>query len=320
MNHWIAVGCGILAFLVPGSARAQDYPSRTITMVVPFAAGSGTDGVARVLMPRLEAALRQTIVIENKPGATGTIGSQIVARATPDGYTLLMGGVSSHAASKALLKSVPYDPVKDFVAIGKIGLYPFPYLVAASNPAKTLAEFAAYAKRNPGKLSYAYANAPGRIALEALKRQEKLDLSAVPYRASATAVTDLVAGRVDIMVVDYTTALGQIQDKNLRPLSTSSQQRSPLMPDVPGLAEQGFDWLDLQAYVGLMAPAGTPDAIIRRWRHELTKALAEPETVAKLAAVGFEVSRENPDDFPRRLEADIATWTRQAREAGIEPE
>nr|WP_283808681.1 tripartite tricarboxylate transporter substrate binding protein [Variibacter gotjawalensis] len=301
-------------------AAAQTYPNRPITLVVPFAPGSGTDGVARVVMPRIEAALGQTIVIDNKPGATGTIGSAIVARAAPDGYTLLLGGVSSHAASRALLKHVPYDPVKDFVAIAKFGVYPFPYLVPKDLPVKTLSEFVAYTKANAGKVSYAYANAPGRISGEALRRHLGADLTAVPYRASPAAITDLVAGRVQIMVVDHTTALAQLEGGNIRALSTTTQERSALLPGVPGLREQGYGWLELQAWVGLFAPAGTPDAIVQRFRTELSKALAEPDLIAKLAAVGFEAAKEDPAEFPKKLEQDIAIWKQQAEEAGIKPE
>jgi putative tricarboxylic transport membrane protein len=281
------------ALVVSSWAQAQTYPSRPITVVVPFAAGSGTDNVARLIMPRLEEALGQTIV---------------------------MGGTSTHAASKALLKNVSYDPLKDFVPIAKFGSYPFPFFVPVSVPANTLPEFIAYAKKNPGRFSYAYANAPGRVAGESLKKHGGIDLTPVPYRASPAAITDLVAGRVEIMVVDYTTAFSQLQAGKVKALSVTSQERSALLPDVPGMKELGFPWLDLEAYTALFAPAGTPDSITRLMRKEITKALADPELIKKLATIGFEASRDDPEKFSSELQVDIDTWKRQAEEAGIEPQ
>jgi len=271
-------------------------------------------------MPRLEAVLGQTIIVENKPGATGTIGSSQVARAAPDGYTLVMGGTSSHAASKALLKSVPYDPLKDFVPIAKIGYYPFPFFVPAALPVNTLPEFIAYAKKNPGKLAYAYANASGQVAGESLRKYAEIDLTAVPYRASPAAITDLVADRVQIMVVDYMSALSQVQAGNLKALSVTSQERSALLPNMPGMKELGYPWLDLQNYVALFAPAGTPDDATRVMRNAVMKVLAEPELIQKLATLGFEVSRDDPEKFPAELQADIETWKKLAAEAGITPQ
>jgi tripartite-type tricarboxylate transporter receptor subunit TctC len=298
-------------------AHADEYPSKPITIIVPYAPGSGMDAMSRVIGQELGARLKQTVVIDNKAGANGTLGSAALTRAAPDGYTLGMGNSGTHASSPSLMKSVPYDPIKDFAPIGRIGSFIFMLTVNSSVPANTLQELVAYSKANPGKLSYAVANSVGMAVLELLKASHGLDVTAVPYRSMPQAVTDLIAGRVSILVVDRGPILPHLQSHAVRALMLTGGQRSRLQPDVPSAREAGTD-IDIVSWVALFAPAGTPSNAITRIGGELRAVVNDPKVRDLLAPAGFETGSSGPEDVSEVVKADIARWKKLVADAGIE--
>lgn len=301
-----------------GNAQAQSYPSRTITLIVPFAAGSGTDSVARIVTQRLAEVLKTSIVIDNRAGANGAIGAAAAARATPDGYTLMIGGVSTHAANPSLMKSIQYDPKGDFLPISQLGIFPYFLIVNPEIPAKSVKELVALAKAKPGTLSFAYGNAIGQIAGEMLKTRTATDLLAVPYKSSPQGVTDLIAGRVSMMFVDMTAAMSQVQAGQLRALATASRDRSALFADLPSIKEAGVDLFDITAWTGFFAPKGAPPDVVERLAEALHQVMDDPAVRARLAAIGFEAKWASPSAFGERVADDLELWVRLTREAGIE--
>jgi tripartite-type tricarboxylate transporter receptor subunit TctC len=301
-------------------ATADTYPSRRITVIVPFGAGSGTDGVARVITQRLAEVLKTAIVIENRAGANGTIGAMAAARSPADGYTLFFGGSSTHAAAPSLLKSIQYSPIDDFVPIGRIGLFPYILVINPALEAKSVGEFVALAKAKPGSLSFAYANALGQLSGEMLKRQAGIDVQAVPYKSSPEGVTDVIAGRVSMMITDLIATLALTRSGQLRALATITKDRSALMSDLPSVSEQGLDFKNLSAWTGLFAPKGTPQDVVDRLTETMRGMMAEPDVQRRLAEIGFEAKWTEPKVFREELAADIALWAKLTKEAGIEPQ
>jgi tripartite-type tricarboxylate transporter receptor subunit TctC len=301
-----------------GNAQAQSYPSRTITLIVPFAAGSGTDSVARIVTQRLAEVLKTSIVIDNRAGANGAIGAAAAARATPDGYTLMIGGVSTHAANPSLMKSIQYDPKGDFLPISQLGIFPYFLIISPEVPAKSVKELVALAKAKPGTLSFAYGNAIGQIAGEMLKTRTATDLLAVPYKSSPQGVTDLIAGRISMMFVDMTAAMSQVQAGQLRALATASRDRSALFADLPSIKEAGIDLFDITAWTGFFAPKGTSPQVVDRLAEALHQVMDDPAVRASLAAIGFEAKWAGPTAFRERVAEDLELWVRLTREAGIE--
>lgn len=319
MVRWVGALAAIIGLAAYGQgARADDYPSRLITLVVPLAAGSGTDAVARLVAAELGETLGAKIVVENKVGANGSIGSASVARATPDGYTILIGGTTTHAANSSLMKNVPYNPVTDFTPIGQLGVYPYALLVSAENPAKSFSSLVNTAKAKPGSLSLAYGNALGQLSAELLKRRSGLDASIVPYRGSPQAMTDILGGRVDAIFSDLPPAIAQIQAGTLRPLAVTTDGRTALLPEVPTLAEVGFDGPRVEAWTGLLGPSGLPKPIVEKLSAALQRAMAKPELKAKLATIGFEAKPTPPETFGKRIAAEMASWSALTEEVGIE--
>jgi tripartite-type tricarboxylate transporter receptor subunit TctC len=320
MRNWI---CGVLAAgaaLASLAAHAQVYPSKPITIVVPYAPGSGMDAITRIVGQRLGEALKQPVVIEDKPGAIGTIGTASVARATPDGYTLVMGNTGTHAASKSMLKSLPYDPITDFVPVGRLGSFVFMVAINASIPAKTLQDLVVYAKANPGKLSYASANVTGQGVTELLKRSAGIDVVNVPYKSMPQAVTDLVAGRVSMLVVDRGPALPHLISHSIRALMVTTRERSRLLPDVPSAREAGVPELDLDSWVALFAPANTPKDIVNRLSGELRKIVDNPEVRNLLANAGFEAKTSTSEEVIELIKVDTSRWSTMLKAAGVEPQ
>jgi tripartite-type tricarboxylate transporter receptor subunit TctC len=309
-------------FVVAGAraVRAAWRPARPVTLVVPFGAGSGTDQVARTLQPAVEAALNQRLVIDNRPGANGTLAATAVARAAPDGHTLLLTTNTPQAAVLGLMRQVPYDPVKDFTPIQRCGNYVFWLTVGPEFPARTLAEFLAEARRRPGQVTYASGNSTGIVAGAAIARQAGVQMVHVPYRSTPPAMLDVIAGRVDSIVVDVSASRGHVEAGRLRPLGVTSRNRSALVPDQPTLHEQGLAGFDIVAWAGLVGPAGLPGGIVSALHAAFDGALADATVTAKLAALGFEVVRDGPEGFAAFIPAEIEKWTRLVREAGIEPE
>ena len=302
------------------ATHADNYPSKPITIVVPFGPGSGTDVVTRTIAQPLGAAFKQTIVIENKQGANGAIGATQVARSAPDGHTLFMSTNSPHSAAPSLNKSIAYDPIKDFAPVSRIGSFTFMLLVNPAIPVRTISELIAYCKANPGKLSYASGNTSGIVAGETLKHSTGIDIIHIPYKTVPQALNDVLGGRVSMIFTDLTPGLPHVRAGALRPLAVTRLKRSTLVPDVPSLDEAGVSGFDMDSWAGLFAPAATPKEIITRLNVEVRKIIDEHEMKARIAAMGFEAFSSSPEELGEFVKAQLVKWTDMIKDAGIEPE
>jgi tripartite-type tricarboxylate transporter receptor subunit TctC len=303
-----------------GAAHAQPYPAKPVTIIVPFGAGSGTDSITRIVGHFLSTGLKQTVVVEPKPGANGAIAATYVARSAPDGYTLVMGTNSPHSAVPFLAKNVPYDPVKDFAPVSRVGSFTLMLVVNPEIPAKSVADLIAYAKANPGKLTFASGNTSGIVAGETLKRWAGVDMLHVPYKSVPPALNDVLGGRVSMMFADFATAMPHVRANTLRALATTRKVRSTLFPEVPSLHEAGVTGFEMDSWAGLFAPAGTPGDIVGRLNAEVRAILGDPEIKAKIAATGFEAFASTPAEFDEFVKAQLASWGKMVKDAGIEPE
>jgi tripartite-type tricarboxylate transporter receptor subunit TctC len=301
-------------------AGAETYPARPITIVVPFAAGSGTDSIARIIGQYLQAALNQGVVIENKVGASGVLAATYVARAAPDGYTLLMATNSTHSANPYLFKSLSYDPVKDFSPVARAGSYVFMLVVNPDVPAKTLPELIAYAKANPGKLTYASGNTTGIVAGETLKARGGVDILHIPYKSTPPALNDVIGGRISMMFIDLAPGLEHVRAGTLRALAVTTRERSALLPDLPSLSEAGIPGYDVTSYAALFAPAGTPKEIVEKLNAEVQKIIANPEAKARIAVTGFDAFSGPPETLAAFVQSELVNWGKLIKDAGIEPQ
>ena len=312
----VAIG---LTFAATG-ANAQSYPSKPITIVVPFAAGSGTDSIARIIGQYLQNALNQSVVIENKVGASGVLAATYVARAAPDGYTLLMATNSTHSANPHLFKSLSYDPVKDFAPVARAGSYVFMLVVNPAVPARTLPDLVAYAKANPGKLTYASGNTTGIVAGETLKSKAGIDVLHIPYKSTPPAINDLLGGRVSMMFIDLAPGLEHVRAGTMRALAVTTRERSALLPDLPSLSEAGIPGYDVTSYAALFAPAGTPKEIVDRLNAEVQKIIANPDAKARIAVTGFDAFSGPPETLAAFVQSELVNWGKLIKDAGIEPQ
>ena len=306
--------------LAAQTALAQAYPNTPVTLVVPFAAGSGTDSVARAVAAGLAARLKQPVIVDNKPGANAQIAAQFVAKAKPDGYTLFMTTNTSHSANPALYKSLKYDPIKDFTPVARVGELPFALAVHPAVPAKTLAELLDYARANPGKLSYATPNSTSLVAMESIKHIAKIDVLGVPYKSSPQAMTDLVGGQVQIYVADLGSGMGMLKTDKVRTLGVTTAQPTPMLPGVPPIGQtvKGFD---LTSWNGIFGPAGLPPAVLTRLNTELQAVLADKDLQDKLALIGFQVwPTKTPEEFAQYVAQQLTHWRTLIQQAGIQPE
>ena len=300
--------------------HAQAFPTKPIMLVVPFAAGSGTDAVARAVASQLQDRLKQPVIVENKAGANAQIAAQYVARAAPDGYTLLMTTNTSHSANPSLVLNLKYDPIKDFTPVARVGELPFALAVHPSLPARTLAELLDYARANPGKLSYATPNSTSLVAMETIKHIAKVDIVGVPYKSSPQAMTDLIGGQVPVYVVDLGSGMGTLKSDKIRALAITTAQPSPLLPGIPPIGQtvKGFD---LTSWNGIFGPAGMPPAVVQRLNTELQAVLADKELQAKLAQIGFQVwPSKTPEEFAQYVAGQLTHWRTLIQQAGIQPE
>jgi tripartite-type tricarboxylate transporter receptor subunit TctC len=315
LRSLVAVG---LAALTLG-AQAQTYPSRTVKLIVPFPAGSATDQVARLVGQQLNEELKQPFIVENKPGAQGAIAAAEVARAAPDGYTLLLTTNTPQAANVSLFKKLAYDPVKDFAPVARIGTTSFMLMLRADSPIKTLKEFLADARAKPGKLSAGYGSAGSQVSLAMLKSMGNLDVVEVPYKGIPQAVTDVLGGTLSFTFVDLSNALPQAKGGKLRGLAVTSAKRTPLAPDMPAVAEE-LKGYELIAWFALMAPAGTPPEIVQRLHDVAVKGIAKAEVKEKFAGIGVDVAPMNPAELGKFIQSEIAHWAKLVKLAGIQPE
>jgi tripartite-type tricarboxylate transporter receptor subunit TctC len=308
----LLLGCAIS----PACAADGDYPQRQIKIVVPFPAGAGPDQVARMLGQHLQDAFGQTVLIENRAGALGSIGAVEVARSAPDGYTLLMGTNTTQAANVAMLKSLPYDPLKDFSPIIRTVTTAMVLMVKPDFPAKDLPQFLDYAKGHP-HLTAGYGSGASQISIGQLQSRGGLSVIAASYRGVPQAMTDVLAGAIDLSFADLSLAIPQMQGGTLRGIGVTSPKRNELTPNLPALAE-AMPGFEATIWYGLLAPAGTPDAVVNKLYAESEKYLTMPETREKLAKVGVIVSTMPPAEFGSFIRSEIVRWTADARAAGIE--
>jgi len=306
--------------LMAGSALAQssNYPNRTITLVLPFAAGSGTDTTTRIISQYLGAALGVGIVVENKAGANGMIAATYVTRAAPDGYTLLVTTNTSHSANPYLLKTLTYDPVKDFTPIARTGDLPFMLVVHPEVPAKSVAELIAYAKANPGKLTYASGSSSAIVSGATFAHNAGLDLLHVPYKSSPPAMNDVVAGRITMMFTDVLTGLPHVNGGALRALAVTTRNRSPLMPDLPSMEEAGVPDFDITSWQGYFGPANLPKDIVLRLNAEIRKIVEKPAIKAQLASLGMDAFSSTPEELGAFVNDQLVLWEKLVKNAGIE--
>ncbi|OYX74142.1 MAG: ABC transporter substrate-binding protein [Rhizobiales bacterium 32-66-11] len=302
------------------SAIAQTYPNHPIRFTVPFASGSATDTLARVLGQNVAMQLGQPVVVENVPGANGQIAAAQVARAAPDGYTVFITSNSTHASNQALYKKLNYDPIKDFEPISKLGTTTLALVVNPSVPANNVQELIAYAKSNPGKLVFGAGSASSRLAVEMLKSVGNVDILYVPYRSNPQAVTDLLGGQIQLMFADVTTTLPAARAGSLRALGVSSAERSPLAPDLPSMQEAGLKGYELTGWFAAFAPAKTPQEIINILNRAFVKALADKGVQEALLKAGIEPTSSSPGELAAFVITETKKWSDTARAAGIEPE
>jgi len=314
----LAAGAAALG-LVTG-ASAQDYPSKSFKFVVPFAAGSATDALARILGEHVSRNLGRPVVVENLAGASGVIAAQNVARAEPDGHTVLITTNTTHGANQSLLKNVPYDAVNSFEAVGKLGTITLALTTHPSVPAKTVQEFVAYAKANPGKLTFGAGSSSSRIAGEMLKSLAGLDITYVPYRSNPQAITDLLGGQINIVFADISTTLPQIKAGKVNGLAVSTAKRSVLAPELPTMEEGGVKGYDLAAWFAAFVPAKTPRSSVEKLNQALTAAVNAPSTKERLLAAGIEPETSTPDELKAFVGTEIAKWAEIVKSAGIQPE
>jgi len=306
------------AILFGPAVRADTYPSRPITLIVPFGPGSATDTICRIIGEQLSAALKQPVVVEARPGADGALAATYVAHQPGDGYVLLMATNSPLSADPFLLKDLGYDVLKDFTPVTRVGSYTLLLVVNKDVPAKTVAELIAYAKANPGKLSYASGNTSGIVAGETLKHWGGFEALHVPYKSTPPALADIIAGRVSMMFADLTTSLPHVRAGTLRALAQTRIKRSSLYPDLPTLDEAGIKGFDLDAWAGVVAPAKTPPAVVAKLNAALRKIIDDPATKAKLGRVGFEGFSSSPDEFGRYVKVQLDVWRKMVADSGVQ--
>ncbi len=314
-------GCLLIvaAFAAP-PARAAEYPTRPIKLVVPYAAGGPTDVLGRLVGEFLGRDLKQPVIVENKAGAQGAIGAEIVARSEPDGYTLFVTAASIIVLNPMLYKKLPYDPVRDFRMLALVTDLPVVMEVHPSVPAKTVAEFVAYAKQNPGKINFGSAGTGGTIHLagEMFKQMAGVEMTHVPYRGAGPALTDLISGNIQVMFDTLSTALPPVKSGLVRALGVSSEKRSPDLPDVPAIAESGYPDYRVSVWYGIAAPAKLPDDIARKVSASLDRALNDDAFRASLEKIGFPVFRPRSSaSIAEFIDADRARWSAVIKQLNI---
>jgi tripartite-type tricarboxylate transporter receptor subunit TctC len=300
-------------------AHAQPYPSKPIRFILPFPTGSATDQIARIVGKEMAETLGQPVVVENKPGAGGAIAAEFVAKSPPDGYTLFVGSNTQMAANPSLFKSLPYNPVTDFAPVLRMTTQPSAFLVRPDFPAKNIAEFVAYAKAAPKKLSGGYGASSAQVAIAQLETLGGFEVIEVPYKGIPLAVVDAISGTVDFTVGDMGAAIAQVKGGKLKSLGVTSEKRNPLVPDWPTVAET-YPGFDVIGWHTIVAPANTPRDIRNKLYEAAAKALAKKEVVEALAGLGVTPGVLNPDELGAYIPAEVKRWREMIKQAGIKPE
>ncbi len=311
----------LAAATLAGTAQAQPYPNKPIRAVVPFAAGSATDQIGRAFAEKMSATLGQPIVIDNKPGASGMLGADIVAKAPNDGYTILIGTNSTNAALKYLMKKLPYDQDTAFTPVGFLGSVPLMVAINNDVPAKTLKEFVALAKSKPGQVSFAYASTSQQVSSEMLSSMAGIQMNAIPYKAGPAAMTDLIGGQVNMFTADFGVTVPQHKAGKIRGLAVTSMKRSAAVPELPTVNEAlGLKDYELIAYFAVFAPAGTPPEVVNRLNAAINAAAAAKDLQDKFEAIGFAIDPGTPAQLAARNKAETVKWEKAIRDAKIEPQ
>jgi tripartite-type tricarboxylate transporter receptor subunit TctC len=310
---------GVACVFTSITGAQEAYPSRPITIVVPFGAGSGSDIGARVIGQKLGESTGQSVVIDNRPGANGSIAASYVAKAKPDGYTLFIGTNSTHGANPGLLKEMRYDPIKDFAPVNRIAIYTSIIVANPALPVKNMRELIALGRTQ--ELTLATGNASGVVQSETLARYAKWKpLLRVPFKSNPPAMTEVMAGRVQLMFSDIASVQAQVKSGALRALAVTSRERSALMPELPTFIESGVPDYDLSGWVALLAPAGTPPMVVNKLNAEITRILGMPDVRAKFLELGAEPSPMTVPQVTAWVQKEVTTWTHLVKEAGIQPE
>ena len=307
-----------VTFAVPTSGWAQSYPNRPVRLVVPFPAGGPADGLGRVLADQLNKMWGQPVIIENRGGAGGNLGAEVVARSVPDGYTLLLNA-SSHVINANLYEKLPYDPIKDFTPVSEVASYMLVLVVHPSVPATSVKEFVAFAKSKQDGLSVANAGlgTPTHLAAVLFAQAADINLIHIPYRGAAPASTDLIAGQVPAMFNNPVNAVPQVRSNNLRALATTGSKRLSLLPDIPTIAESGYPGFETRTWYGLFGPAGMPADIVRKLHSDVERALRIPEIANNLIAQGWDITVSPPERFSVELQSEFDRWSAVVKRAGI---
>ena len=322
-RHTLAAGLAAALALAAPAAFAQTaakYPAKALTFVVPFAAGSATDQIARALGQAITQETGQAVVVENKGGASGMLAAQGVARAAPDGYTVLITTNTTHAANEHLYKKLPYDPVKDFAAVTGLGKGGQVLVVNSSSPLESVKDLVAYAKANPGKLTFGSGSSSSRMAGEMLKQLAGVDILHVPYKSNPLAITDLLGGQIDLMITDVSTGLPQVQAGKLKALGFSTQERSAMLPDVPTIEQAGIKGYNMGYWFAAYLPAGTPPQIVNQLSGLLGKAVESRQAASFYTLSGTSRWHGTPDELAKFQAEETAKWGKVIKAAGIQPE
>jgi tripartite-type tricarboxylate transporter receptor subunit TctC len=316
------LAAGMVLLLAHLAAHAQQaYPARAVRLVVPSAPGGGTDITARIMAPKLSEYLGQQVVVENRAGAATMIGGEVVARSAPDGYTLLMG-ISTLAINAAMYRKVAYDALKDFAPIAQVVTLSNVLVTHPSLPARNVKELVAFVKSRPGQINFASAGVGTNphLSMELFLSLAGLKMMHVPYKGSGQGIVDVIAGHVPVMMPAVPTALVYIKNGRLRPLGVSGAKRSQAAPDIPTIAESGIQGYEATQWFGILAPAGTPRAIVDRWHRETVRALKDPEVRDRLVADGADPVGSTPEEFAAYLRAETIKWAKVVKAIGIQPE
>jgi len=304
------------------AASAQDYPNRALRAIVASVPGGGSDISSRIVAAGLGEALGKQIVVDNRPGGGGTLGVAIAAKALPDGYTVLMGSISTHGINPALFKNLPYHPIRDFAPVSMLGTTPNVVVVHPSVPAATMSEFIAYAKANPGKILYGSSGVGGspHLAMELLKAMTGTDMLHVPYKGAGAVLTDLLAGQIHTTSASVTSQLPHIKSGKLRALAVTGARRNAQLPDVPTVIESGIPGYEVTIWYGMFVPAAVPKPLIARLNAELVKVLNTPELKSRLGQSGIDAASSTPEELAAFVKSEVAKWTRVVKIAGVQPE
>jgi tripartite-type tricarboxylate transporter receptor subunit TctC len=320
MKRSSALAALVILSFADAAALAQDFPAKSVVFVVPFAAGSATDQLARSIGQSVAEQSKQAVVIDNKPGASGFLAAQQVAKAPADGYTVLITTNTTHAANEHLYKSMPYDPVKDFAPVTLLGKGGQIMIVNPNVPAKSVAEFVALAKKEPGKLSYGSGSSSSRIAGELLQQMAGIQILHVPYKSNPLAITDLLGGQIDMMITDTATGLPQVKGGKVRALGVTAKKRSPLAPEIPTLDEAGVKGYEMGYWFAAYVPAKTPPAVVKRLQEMLANATKSASARSFYESTGTEPVTSTPEELAKFQTAESQKWGRIIKAANIQPE